>query len=291
MGTTLRSGELPKRSDALASLLKSVAATRKGASNCSWQDVILGLLAPASAPLAEWLDDLGLSTTIVDSSPTDLLGTEPPPAGALPPYMIDYSAKARAGKLQPVFGRDAELREVATILSQARINNALLVGEPGVGKTAIVEALALALEENMHPALCGRRVVELDVGQLLSGTRYRGELEDRINKVLTLLASTARPVILFVDEIHLLVGAGKTDGGIDVANLLKPALARGVVRMVAATTKSEYRVHIERDGALSRRFQLVEVAEPDLESVELRRVVAGGDHHAGVAVKVEEREV
>lgn len=181
------------------------------------------------------------------------------------PYARDLTALARAGRLDPVIGRQKELRRVIQILERRTKNNPLLIGEPGVGKTAIAEALAQAMAEGQAPEdLCGKRLLSLDMAGLVAGTKYRGEFEERLRRILEELRR-AREVILFLDEVHTLVGAGSAEGGIDAANLLKPALSRGEVQVLGATTLSEYRKYIEKDGALERRFQPVTVEEPSRE--------------------------
>lgn len=178
------------------------------------------------------------------------------------PYARDLTAYARQGKLDPVIGRQEELRRVLQILERRTKNNPVLIGEPGVGKTALAEALAQAMAEGQAPEnLCGKRLLSLDMASVVAGTKYRGEFEERLRKILEELRKT-KEVILFLDELHTVVGAGSAEGGIDAANILKPALSRGEVQVVGATTLDEYRKYIEKDGALERRFQPVMVAEP-----------------------------
>ena len=206
---------------------------------------------------------------------------------ALKKYAQDLTARAREGKLDPVIGRDEEIRRCVQVLSRRTKNNPVLIGEPGVGKTAIAEGLALRIVNGDVPeSLRDKDLLALDMGALIAGAKYRGEFEERLKAVLSEIQSADGGIILFIDEMHTLVGAGKGEGAMDASNLLKPALARGELHCVGATTLDEYRKHVEKDAALARRFQPVFVSEPTVEDTVsiLRGIKEKYELHHGVRI-------
>lgn len=178
-------------------------------------------------------------------------------------YGRDITESVRIGKVDPVIGRDEEIRNITRILSRKTKNNPVLIGEPGVGKTAIVEGLAMRIIKGDVPtSLKDKKIWELDMGALVAGAKYRGEFEERLKAVLKEIKESNGEIIMFIDEIHMIVGAGAVEGAMDAGNMLKPMLARGEIHCIGATTLNEYRKYIEKDGALERRFQKVQVSEP-----------------------------
>ena len=203
-------------------------------------------------------------------------------------YGRDITEAAKRGKIDPVIGRDEEIRSITRVLSRKTKNNPVLIGEPGVGKTAIVEGLALRIIKGDVPAsLKNKTIWELDMAALVAGAKYRGEFEERLKKVLNEVKKSEGDIIMFIDEIHMIVGTGRTEGAMDTSNILKPMLARGEIHVIGATTLNEYRQYIEKDGALERRFQKIKVSEPTVEDTItiLRGLKERFEIHHGVTIQ------
>jgi ATP-dependent Clp protease ATP-binding subunit ClpB len=248
-------------------------ATKSGDSYVTVERLLLALTLATTTSAGQALKAANLTPQALEAAITELRGGRKADTAsaeesydALEKYARDLTAAARDGKLDPVIGRDEEIRRTVQILARRTKNNPALIGEPGVGKTAIAEGLALRIANGDVPdSLKDRRLMALDMGSLIAGAKYRGEFEERLKSVLSEVQSAEGQIILFIDEMHTLVGAGKADGAMDASNLLKPALARGELHCIGATTLDEYQKYVEKDPALQRRFQPVFVGEPTVE--------------------------
>ncbi len=269
-------------------------AARKAGDEFVAQDRVLLALASVESPAARALASAGVTPQALDKALTDIRkGRRVTSANAeanfdaLKKYARDVTQLARDGKLDPVIGRDEEIRRAIQVLARRTKNNPVLIGEPGVGKTAIVEGLALRIINGDVPeALKGKRLLALDLGAMVAGAKFRGEFEERLKAVLKEIEAAGGEIILFIDEMHTLVGAGRAEGAMDASNLLKPELARGALHCIGATTLDEYRKHVEKDAALARRFQPVFVDEPSIEDTIsiLRGIKEKYELHHGVRI-------
>ncbi len=275
--------------------IASNEATRLKDEYVSTEHLLIALTDKKANATAQILNEAGVNKDNIFSALKEIRGTQritdqhpEDKYQALVRYCRDLVEEARKGKLDPVIGRDDEIRRIIQVLSRRRKNNPVLIGEPGVGKTAIAEGLAQRIVSGDIPeGLKNKSVLSLDMGALIAGTKYRGEFEDRLKAVLREINEAEGAIILFIDELHTVVGAGSAEGSVDAANLLKPALARGELHCVGATTLDEYRKHVEKDAALERRFQPVYVGEPSVEDTIaiLRGLKERYDVHHGVRIK------
>lgn len=269
-------------------------AKKAGDEYVTVERMLLAMLIVPDTTVHQILKDAGVTAQGLNAAIEELRqGRKATSAGAegkykaLKKYTIDYTAKAAEGKIDPVIGRDEEIRRSIQVLSRRTKNNPVLIGEPGVGKTAVVEGMALRIINGDVPeSLKNKKVLALDMGALIAGAKYRGDFEERLKSVLEEIKASAGMIILFIDEMHTIVGAGGSEGGTDAANLLKPALARGEMHCVGATTLDEYRKYIEKDAALARRFQPVFIDEPSVEETVsiLRGIKEKYELHHGVRI-------
>jgi len=263
----------PAAQRVLAELCGQIAQ-RMGDQYIATEHILLAIMEEGSSAGAKTLRDFGITKEKVEQAVSKVRGgqpiTDPSAEGqyqALAKYSRDLTQLAREGKLDPVIGRDEEIRRTIEILSRRTKNNPALIGEPGVGKTAIVDGLAQAIVDNQVPqTLKNKRVIALDLSSMVAGSKFRGEFEERMKAVMDEMRKAQGEIVLFIDELHTVVGAGAAEGAIDASNMLKPALARGEMQCIGATTLDEYRKHIEKDPALERRFQPVFVEEPSVEA-------------------------
>ncbi|MEM6579350.1 MAG: Clp protease N-terminal domain-containing protein, partial [Pseudomonadota bacterium] len=267
---------------------------KKGGDSFVPVERILTALAIVKSPAKEALEQAGVSAQSLNEAINDVRkGRTADSASAedtyeaLEKYASDLTKAAEEGKIDPIIGRDDEIRRAMQVLSRRTKNNPVLIGEPGVGKTAIAEGLALRIVNGDVPeSLQKKKLLALDMGALIAGAKYRGEFEERLKGVLNEVTDAAGEIILFIDEMHTLVGAGKSEGAMDAANLIKPALARGELHCIGATTLDEYRKHVEKDAALARRFQPLTVSEPTVEDTVsiLRGIKEKYELHHGVRI-------
>src|SRR5262245_3254664 len=295
-GPSVEGGATPHPGDALRRVIEAAERRATGFRDefVSVEHVLLALLEDRG-PSGDLLREAGVLESALLESLRSVRGAQRVTTAnpedsfqTLQKYARNLTDLARRGRLDPVIGRDEEIRRVIQVLSRRTKNNPVLIGEPGVGKTAIVEGLARRIVDGDVPeGLKGKEIVALDMGALVAGTKFRGEFEDRLKAMLREIEAAEGRYVLFIDELHTIVGAGAAEGAVDAANLLKPALARGELRCVGATTLAEYRKHIEKDAALERRFQPVLVSEPTVEDTVaiLRGLKERYEIHHGVRIK------
>ncbi|MFP6866207.1 MAG: Clp protease N-terminal domain-containing protein, partial [Roseibacillus sp.] len=270
------------------------AREKLGDDYLSVEHFLVGALQ-AGTPAGKLLEEAGVTGDALDDALREVRGsqtvTDEAPEGkyqTLEKYGTDLTARARAGKIDPVIGRDEEIRRILQVLSRRTKNNPVLIGEPGTGKTAIVEGLARRIVSGDVPdAMKGKRIIAMDLGGMIAGAKYRGEFEDRLKAFLKEVTDSDGEIVLFIDELHTIVGAGASEGAVDASNLLKPQLARGELRTIGATTLDEYRKYVEKDSALERRFQPVKVDEPSVEDTIaiLRGLKERYEVHHGVRIQ------
>jgi ATP-dependent Clp protease ATP-binding subunit ClpB len=270
------------------------AAAKSGDSYVTVERMLLALTLATTTAAGQALKKAGITSQSLVAAITELRGGRQAHSAsaeetydALSKYARNLTEVAKSGKLDPVIGRDEEIRRTVQILARRTKNNPVLIGEPGVGKTAIAEGLALRIANGDVPdSLKDRKLMALDMGSLIAGAKYRGEFEERLKAVLDEVKGAEGDIILFIDEMHTLIGAGASEGSMDAGNLLKPALARGELHCIGATTLDEYRKHIEKDAALARRFQPVFVGEPSVEDTIsiLRGIKEKYELHHGVRI-------
>jgi len=286
--------------EASARLKACFAKAAEGVEAIEWRGLVLSAVEIENDPLTEVIWEAAITPyefrdfTAGETKLATVTHGESEKEDVLSRYCVDLVALAEQGKLSAVIGRDHEIRQITTILSQKMTNNPILVGDPGVGKTHIVEGLAVKIQKGEAGTLLnGKRILALDLGLLLAGANYRGEFEERLKSIIKAVSASGGNIILFVDEIHTIMGAGQTSGAMDAANLIKPALARGELWMIGATTYAEYRKHIEKDPAFSRRFGRVNVPEPTQD--ETVKILEGVQEkfraHHGVEVPPEQMRV
>ncbi len=286
--------------EASARLKACFAKAAEGLEAIDWRGLVLSAVEIENDPLTEVIWEAAITPyefrefTAGETKLATVTHGESEKEDVLSRYCVDLVALAEQGKLSAVIGRDHEIRQITTILSQKMTNNPILVGDPGVGKTHIVEGLAVKIQKGEAGTLLnGKRILALDLGLLLAGANYRGEFEERLKSIIKAVSASGGNIILFVDEIHTIMGAGQTSGAMDAANLIKPALARGELWMIGATTYAEYRKHIEKDPAFSRRFGRVNVPEPTQD--ETVKILEGVQEkfraHHGVEVGPEQMRV